>query len=208
MSIDLRIREQLADCALIVDQLVEIVGTAKKAFMRQRGQLLVQLNNQQDPLCRKIASFMSKMTELATGKSAGEREFYLQLHSVFTHLLIITDSTCRLEEILQRQIKEGVLFSDKAISQVGQLFDSQTEILSNFAAIMRNGEIGIIQQTLDECKIQGQSCLNFATEHETRLVEGLCFPQAAPLFLAILDQTQTIARHEQEIAHLLDDILK
>lgn len=204
----LEIREQLAECALIVEQLVDVFGTSKKAFIHQRGQLLVQLNNQQDPLCRMIASFMSKVTEMATGKSEGEREACLRIHSIFTHLQIITETTCRLEEILQRQIKNGVLFSDKAISQVSHLFDKQTEILGNLADIMRNCGTDIHHQTLDECKKLCKSCLQFATEHETRLVEGLCFPQAAPLFLAILDQTQTITHHEQEIAHLLGNNFK
>lgn len=207
MTEEFRIREELAECSLIVEQLVDVVGTAKKAFIHQRSQLLVQLNNQQDPLCRKISSFMIKMNELSTGKSGDEREACLRLHSVLTHLLIITDATCRLEETLQKQIKECILFSDKAISQVSHLFDKQTEILSNLADIMNNGGKDIHYITLGECKALGQSCLQFATEHETRLVEGLCFPQAAPLFLAILDQTQTIIHHEQEIAHLLGNDL-
>lgn len=208
MSEKLDIREQLAECALIIEQLVDVVGTAKKAFIHQRGQLLVQLNNQQDPLCRKITSFMSNMTEMATGKSEGEREACIRFHSIFTHLQIIAETTCRLEEILQKQIKEGVLFSDKAISQVSYLFDKQTDILSNLADIMRNGSMDSHRHTLDDCNKLSKLCLQFATEHETRLVEGLCFPQAAPLFLAILDQTQTIAHHEQDIAHLLGNNFK
>ena len=118
MPKELRTREQLAECALIVEQLVDVVGTAKKAFICQRGQLLIQLNNQQDPLCRKIVSFMGKMNELSTGKTEGERELCFRLHSIFTHLLIITETTCRLEEVLQKQINNRVLFSDKAISQL------------------------------------------------------------------------------------------
>lgn len=205
MSEKPEILEDLAECALIVEQLIEVFGTAKKAFIHQRGQLLAQLNNQQDPLCRKIVSSMSRMIELASGKPEGERESYLRLHSIYTHLQIIAETTCRLEEILHKQIKEGVLFSDKAVSQVSHLFDQQTEILSNLADIMRNGGREIYHNILDECKKLGRACLLFATEHETRLVEGLCFPQAAPLFIAILDQVQTIVHHEQEIAHLLGD---
>lgn len=202
------IREQLAEFATIADQLVDVAGTAKKAFIRQREQLLIQLNNQQDPLIRKITSAMGALNELASGASEGEREPYLRLHSIITHLLIIAETTCCLEETLRKQIKESVLFSDKAISQVSYLFDKQTEILGNLADIMRNGGKEIHPRTLDECNKLGRSCLQFATEHETRLVEGLCFPKAAPLFLAILDQAQTMVNHEREVAHLLGNFFK
>jgi hypothetical protein len=62
MSEEGTIRELLAESAPIVDQLTDVVNTAKKAFVHQRGQLLAQLNNQQDPLCREIRSAISKMS--------------------------------------------------------------------------------------------------------------------------------------------------
>jgi len=197
------IRDQLAECASIVDQLIEVVNTAKKAFIHQRGQLLIQLNNQQDPLCRKIDSTIFQISERMSGKHGGKREPYIRLHSILTHLRIIAETTCHLEETLQKQIKDSVLFSDKAISQVRHIFDQQTEILSCLADVIRNGGKDNRQRALGDCNNLAQSCLLFDTEHETRLVEGLCFPQAAPLFLAILDQIQTIVHHEREVAHLL-----
>lgn len=197
------IQEQLSECAPIVDQFIDVVNTAKKAFLHQRGQLLIQLSNQQDPLCRGIDSAILKMSELMSEKYGGEKEPYLRIHSILTHLRIIAETTCRLEETLQKQIKDGILFSDKAISQVSHLFDRQTEILSSLADIIRNGGKDLRQRTLDDCADLARSCLWFATDHETRLVEGLCFPQAAPLFLNILDQMQTIVHHEREVASLL-----
>ena len=56
---------------------------------------------------------------------------------------------------------------------------------------------------MDDCNNLAHSCLQFATDHEIRLVEGFCFPQTAPVFLVILDQMQTIVHHEREVAHLL-----
>ena len=44
MSEERTIRELLAESAPIVDQLTDVVNTAKKAFVHQRSQLLAQLN--------------------------------------------------------------------------------------------------------------------------------------------------------------------
>lgn len=196
-------REQLEDLVPIVDELIDVMNTARKAFLHQRAQLLVQLNNQQDPLCRKIDSAIYKITGQMSEKHGDIKEPYLRIHSILTHLRLITETTCRLEETLQKQIKDGILFSDKAVSQVSHLFDRHTEILSCLTDVIHNGGKDIRQSALDACKDLAHSCLQFATDHETRLVEGLCFPQAAPLFLAILDQMQTIVHHEREVANLL-----
>lgn len=203
MSEERTIRELLAESAPIIDQLTDVVNTAKKAFVHQRGQLLAQLNNQQDPLCREIRSTISKMSTLTAGKTAHTREPYLRIQSILTHLLIIAETTCRLEETLHKQIKDGVLFSDKAILQVSHIFDAQTKIFSDLATAMRNADEDIQHLVEDECNKLGQFCLQCSTDHENRLVEGLCYPQAAPLFLALLDQMQTIVHHEREVAHLL-----
>lgn len=197
------LRERLAESGPILDQLIDVINTAKKAFIHQRGPLLIQLNNQQDPLCRKISSAMLEMNALSTAKSGSEKESCLRLHSILTHLLIIAETTCHLEATLQKQIKDAVLFSDKAISQVSDIFDRQTAILGCLANVICNDDKEARHKALEECQKLGYSCLQYATDHETRLVEGLCFPQSAPLFLAILDQMLTIAHHEREIALLL-----
>lgn len=56
---------------------------------------------------------------------------------------------------------------------------------------------------LQESRKLVQACTDFATEHEDRLIEGLCLPQAAPIFLAVLDRFRTIGEHEMEAANLL-----
>ncbi len=196
-------QEQLAELAPIVDQLVEIVKTAGNAFLHQRAQLLTQLDNQKDPLYREIDSAILKMNEMLFGKSGSKKEFYLRLHSILTHLRIIFETTWRLQGTQLKQIKSGILFSDKAISQVGRIFDKQSEILTCLADILRNSGKELRHRALEECKILGQSCMQFVTDHETRLVEGLCVPQAAPIFLEILDQMQTIVHHERGIAQLV-----
>jgi Na+/phosphate symporter len=48
-----------------------------------------------------------------------------------------------------------------------------------------------------------QSCNDFATEHEARMIEGICLPQAAPIYINILDRMREISRQEVDIADLL-----
>lgn len=197
------VREQLAEFGQIVDKLVAMIKAEQEAFAHQRSQFLDELIDRQETLARETGTAMGKVNELASGKPAGESGHYLRLHSILTHLQTISETSGRLGETLRKQIKDGVLFSDKAVSQTNHLFQQQTEILRSLADLMRNGGEAIRHRAIEKCKDLGQSCLQFGTDHETRLVEGLCLPQAAPLFLAILDQMQTLIHHELEIAQLL-----
>jgi len=203
MTEERAVREQLADFCPIVDKLGSVIDAVRKAFTHQNSQLLAQLINQQEPLCREIGSDMRKMNELAAGKLGGERDSCLRLHSILTHIQIIAEMIGRIEETLRKQIKDGVLFSDKAISQVNHLFYQQTEMLHSLSELMQSGDEGLRHRAIEECKKLGQSCIQFATDHESRLVEGLCYPQGAPFFLAIIDYMQTIIHHDLEVARIL-----
>ncbi len=197
------LRKQLEEFGPIVDKLIAVIGASHEAFIHQRSQLLAQIMDQREPLHREIGSAMDKLNEQATAKTGGEREACLRLHSLLTHLQRIAETIGRIEETLRKQIGDRVLFSDKAISQTSHLFYQQEEILRYLADVMRGGGEGIRRRAVEECRKLGQSCLQFANDHENRLVEGLCLPQAGPLFLAILDQMQTVIHHELEAADLL-----
>ncbi len=203
MSEGHKIQEQLDEFGQIVYKLIDVVNTARKAFMHQRGRLLIQLNNQQEPLLREISSSILKIDDLMSRKSGVEKEHYLRFHSILTHFQIIAEMTGRLEDTLRKQIKDDVLFTDRAVIQISHIFDRQTEILGCLGAIIHNGCKEIRRHTIDECKNLAQSCIEFVEDHEIRLIDGLCIPQAAPLFLAIIDQMQTVVHHEREVANLL-----
>lgn len=197
------VREQLTMFGPLVDKLVVLVKVSEQAFSHQRSQFLVQLMEQQEPLCREIGSAVEKVNEQMAAKPEGEREPYRRLYSILSHLQCIAAVFGRLEETLRKQTRDGILFSDKAISQTNQLFHQQEGVLRFLAEAIRSRGEEARCRVIEECRKMGQSCLQFATDHENRLVEGLCLPPAAPLFLAILDQMQTIVHHESEIANLL-----
>jgi len=97
------------------------------------------------------------------------------------------------------KIKEGILFTDKAISEINFLMERLQEVLNNTSNIIlaRNR---IIRDYVKESATEiSRSANEFSTMHEERLVEGLCMPKASPLFLDIMDALKGIAWHAKEI---------
>lgn len=95
---------------------------------------------------------MRKMNELVEGNRAAKESPFSGSISILTHLQFIAETTGRLEETLRKQINDGVLFSDKAISQTNQLFYQQTEILRYLTDVIRYGGEGIRRRAIEECK--------------------------------------------------------
>lgn len=120
-----------------------------------------------------------------------------------TSLLRIAENVERLSELILTKIKEDILFSDRAISEITFLLQRLADIIRPASDIIlapnsilgnyiRESEAGIVRRATD-----------YATQHEERLIEGLCLPKASALYINILDVIKNIAWHCKEIANKL-----
>jgi Na+/phosphate symporter len=187
----------------IFEQLLAMVGAARNAFNRHSRGALEELRNLKGQATQEIALTLKQLEGLMAQKSEAERAFLLRLTSILTRLQIMAATLEGLGGPLQKKIKDGVLFSDKAVAQTNSLFDRQTGLLRTLLDILKTDNDLLKKYALEEARSLVQTCNEYATEHEARLIEGLCLPQAAPLFLGLLDGFRTVSQHEVDIALLL-----
>ena len=106
------------------------------------------------------------------------------------------------------KIREGISFSDRAVSEITFLMERLQEVLKNVGDIILARNV-IIRKYVEESVAEiGRSADAFETTHGERLIEGSCTPEAAPLFLDILDAIKVIAWHSKEIAEKLTELHK
>ncbi len=187
----------------IFNKLEGIVGAARNAFNRHSRQDLEHLKAIHKDIVPEITNAIKKIEETLTKKPAGERAEDLKGQSVLTRLQLIAEKLGGLTDPIDKKIKNGVLFSEKAVSQTNYLFDHQAGMLRSLLDILKTDNDMLKRFVQEEGQKLIQDCINFATEHEDRLIEGLCLPQAAPIFLSILDNMRTAAQHEVDIAQIL-----
>lgn len=197
------LKEHSGELETIVGKLVACTGAARDAFNRHSRSSMEELRSQNQAAARELEAALKKLEEQMARKSPGERTPFSRLSSIYSHLRIIAQNLGALADPIQKKIKDGVLFSDKAVSQTNYLFDSQAGMLRSVLDIIKTDNEFLKRYLETEAGNLIQACNNFATEHETRLIEGLCLPQAAPLFLAILDDMRSMSQHEGEIVKLL-----
>jgi len=180
----------------IVEKLRTMMGAARDAFNRHSRGSLDQLKSLNDAVIKEIKQ--------APGLAAGSSHTATpKLQNILKHLEVIRGSIWGLVEPIQKKIKDGVLFSDKAVSQSNYLFDLHSGMLRSILDILKTDNDFLKKYMVQEGRNLIQSCNDFATEHEARMIEGICLPQAAPIYINILDRMREISRQEVDIAGLL-----
>jgi hypothetical protein len=203
MSTLLTLKEYAADLDPVITKLVAGTGAARDAFNRHSRSSLEEMRNLTRTAAQEIETALKKQAGEKARAPGTEQPVFPGLAGIYTHLKIISQKLDGLVDPIQKKIKDGVLFSDKAVSQTNYLFDTQAGLLRSLLDIVKTNNEFLKRYTETEARNLIQACSNFATEHETRLIEGLCLPQAAPLFLAILDSMRTMGQQEMEIVQLL-----
>jgi Na+/phosphate symporter len=195
--------EQVEVLSPNVDRLLTMIGAARDAFNRHSRDSLRELQSLQGSMSQAFQDTASHFKSLIARKSGDEQAVLIRFNKTNDHLKVIGDNIGGCADPIERKIKGGVLFSDKAVTQANFLFDQHTGIIRSVLDIFKTDNEFLKKYVLEESRKLGQACISFATEHEDRMIEGLCLPQAAPIFLALLDRMGAIAQQEVNIATLL-----
>jgi Na+/phosphate symporter len=187
----------------IFGKLEAMLSAARNAFNRHSRKDLEHLRTLHREAIPEITNAIKQVEAGLAKQPVQERAAGLKTQSILTRLQIIAEKLGGLTDPIEKKIKDGVLFSDKAVSQSNHLFDHQAGILRSLLDILKTDNDMLKGFVLAEGQKLIQNCNDFATEHEERMIEGLCLPQAAPLFLTILDNMRTAGQHEVDIAQIL-----
>jgi Na+/phosphate symporter len=191
----------------VVDNLSIMVEMARSAFNHQCRQMLDEMEHQKGIIEEEFSLATERIDNQLSGLSGEAHVRVLKLHSVLSHLQIVIEALSELTHPLRRQIGDGIPFSPKACSQVNELFQRHLDIIRTLADILKTDNDILKTYIIDDKGPHlSNLCMEFATDHEARLIEGLCTPHAAPLYLGILDCLKVMAQHEISVARLLREI--
>jgi Na+/phosphate symporter len=194
---------QVAVLSPVVDRLLTMIGAARDAFNRHSRNSLEELKSLQGIVAQTFHDTAGGLKALIGRKLEEEQLVLIRVHNILDRLMVIGDNLGGCADPIEQKIRGGVLFSEKAVTQANFLFDQHAGIIRSVWDIFKTDNDFLKKYVLEEARKLGQACLAFATEHEERMIEGLCLPQAAPIFLALLDRMGTIAQQEVDIATLL-----
>lgn len=119
------------------------------------------------------------------------------------HLERVGDLLESILNVVRIKARQGVPFSDKAMAEIGELFDTFTEMLVDFRDVLLTRNRALLERILQQADRIGELAAEFSLTHEDRLLEGLCSPFASSLFLDILDSVKQAAIHLRQMSEAL-----
>jgi Na+/phosphate symporter len=163
------------------------------------------INNSLDQLkeCRDHVGSIKKIeVELAVKVTDAAKQFAEMKQYVLVpqHFLRIAENIDSLAEKSAKKVKENILFSERAIAEITYLLQRLKEIVKTATDLLfcENMILGSYVQESEANLVK--SAIEYATQHEERLIEGLCLPVSSSIYITMLDCIRNIAWHAKEIA--------
>ena len=186
----------------VIENLRRMLGAARHAFNRNSLEDLQELTRLRGVTSQEIKATLEHLVSATTEKSEAERVPLVRIHEILNHLQLICENIAALGEPIRKKIIDKLLFTDKAFFDVNYIFTHQTGLMRSLLDFLKTDNQLLRKYAEEEAQNIIQVCLNAATEHENRLIEGICLPQASPVFLGSLDNMRLICRHVLGIVKL------
>lgn len=187
---DQTLKDAKKEIYLIMHKALEMVELTEDGFTKNKLSAL----DQADEISREIHVKEDALTA-TLAKMAAASSDARSLLTVPSHIEKIATSIKRITENSRARIKEGMLFSDKAILESGKLFTKTKEILKKAGEAAVTGSKAAIESTLAESDSIVRMANQFATDHEERLVTGECAPKSSSTYLCILYAFEDMGSH-------------
>lgn len=188
---------------LIMHKALEMVELTEDGFTKSKLSSL----DHADELSREIHIKEDALTATLAKMASTNKEARAIL-SVPSHIEKIASSIKRITENSRSRIKEGLLFSDKAIQETGKLFNKTKEVLKKAGEAAVTGAKAAIENALSESVAIERMANEFATAHEERLVTGECSPKSSSTYLCILYAFEDMGGHIKDATNRLSGQLK
>lgn len=153
----------------------------------------------------KLTAIRAKEPELmkAVANSSRTDSEKAALKEVVSHFLRICGYLENMADTLRKKSSENILFSDRGVTEISFLSQTLADILRATADLVLVRNPILIRYVLESETMVEKMTIEYATQHEERLIEGLCLPLAAPVFLSMLDTFKGIAREAKAVAEKL-----
>jgi Na+/phosphate symporter len=192
------IKDIKKDLYLLMHKAEQMLELTEDAFMKNKVGSL----DQAETLAQEIRSREDALTE-KLAKLAPSDNTARAILSVPVHIEKVAVSIERVVSNVRVKIKEGLLFSDKAILETGRLLVKGKELLKKAGESIVTASPATMETVRNDSDALIRMSNEFATSHEDRLVAGECSPKASSNYLCMLYAFEDMASHAKDAVNKL-----
>ncbi len=191
-------KSKVEDIHALAEKIEEAISLLYNAFIYNRQSFLEEAD-------RIIEDVKKKEVELTDYLiSISDRDETARLYApIPAHLGRIAGNLELIHRAIETKVKDNLLFSDKAVSEMNFLFNRTKEVITNLSDLILARNRFLANYIIESEKEIERTATEFATLHEERLIEGLCLPKSSGVYVMILDSIKRIVWNAKEIAEKL-----
>ncbi len=182
-----------------MEELLSMLSYIYDGFIKHKKSYLQEA----EKLGKKIHQFEKDFTEEIIKE--GDKETVRLLISIAGHIERIGDCYENVIKTVYTKIAEGTLFSDKAVQELNYLFNASKDMVRNVKDIVLTLNPVLMEHSLNLGNKVNTMADEFATQHEERLVTGICHPKHSSMYLDMLDNLRMGVWHLKEIVKKLQN---
>jgi len=122
---------------------------------------------------------------------------YLSMASSFDRMAYNIEG---IVDRLKAMTRDHVLFSDRAIREVNDVFQKAMDLQESLPDLILNQDKHVAQHIGEQVRSVFKIANGFSGEHEERLFQGICMPKSSPMYLGILESLKGIFTHILEVS--------
>ncbi len=174
---------------------------SQKAMFTGNKDLIKLIENEEesvDELHHILDDYLTKISSQEISREESQKLAIL-LHAV-TDIERIADHANNLAEISEFKSKNKITFSDYAEKELSIMLSKAIELFSHAIEALGENNQNIAQKALSLEKEIDQLEGQLRNSHYKRLKEGICQPQAGPIYLEIIMNLKRVSDHSENIA--------
>lgn len=148
-----------------------------------------------DKIAREVEKLAKQLTQLVLDSNRdakpGEWEPVLILE-VIRNIEQIKYSTEKINASINNKISDGIMFSDKAVTEMKDIYGVVLDCLRHVRDLMQTKNSVLVDHLLQRTGAYEEVINRYTDEHENRLVRGICLPKASLIYLLIIDSLKDI----------------
>ncbi|HHT9130375.1 MAG TPA: hypothetical protein ACFYEC_05880 [Candidatus Brocadiaceae bacterium] len=174
-----------------------ILNLCLDSFMKHKVNLLDEAGK----VSLTIRDEGNELRKLLSGKATESDADKELIKSLLSIVGSIEMAVAGLDSVLQQvrvKVSEGILFSDKAVSEIRHLFRETLDILKTAGDTLVTKNEVLMKYVVNKYKNLDEIVEDYSQEHEERLIKGLCQAQASQVYLNIMDSIMTVVWHVKQ----------
>lgn len=174
-----------------------ILSLCMDGFMKHK----ISMINEANEVSRAIHDEENELIELLSNKAAKaakDKDMIKAIMAVIGHIEMATSGLDGILKCVKEKVNEGVLFSDKGVSEISHLFKETLEIIKTAGDVILTKNEVLKKYIADKYVSLGQTVDAYSEEHEDRLIKGVCQPRSSSLYLNIVDSLMKVVGHVKQ----------